>query len=65
MDVHHNMGNTVLGTTAKEEDVTVGVDMNVSEQCCIATSNGKQIIGLIRRNITHIENSKLYLSINE
>ena len=31
--------------------------MKVSELCGIATSNGNQILGLIRRNITYKEKS--------
>ena len=46
VDVHYNMGDTVLGTTVKEKD------MKVSERCDIAASKGNQILGLIRRNIT-------------
>ena len=43
-DVNYKMGNTVLGTTVKEKDlgVTISADMNVSEQCGIAASNGNQ-----------------------
>ena len=50
---------TGLGTTVKEKDlgVTKSTDMKVSEQCGIAASKGKQIIGLIRRNITYKEKS--------
>ena len=49
------MGDSVLGTTVKENDlgVTISADMKVSEQCGIAASNGNQILGLIRRNITY------------
>ena len=50
LDVNIKMGDTVLGTTVKENDlgVTISVDMKVSEQCGIATSKGNQIFGLIR-----------------
>ena len=57
LDVNYKMGDTVLGTTVKEKDlgVTISADMKVSEQCGIATLKGNQILGLIRRNITHKE----------
>ena len=59
MDVNNKMGDIVLGTTVKENDiaVTICADMKASEQCGIAASNGNQIIGLIRRNIIYKENS--------
>ena len=55
LDINYNMGDTVLGTTVKEKDlgITISADMKVSEQFGIAASMGNQIIGLIRRNITH------------
>ena len=55
LNVNYKMGDTVLGTTVKENDlgVTISADMKVSEQCGIAASKGNQIIGLIRRNITY------------
>ena len=58
MDVNYKMGDTVLGTTVKENDlgVTISVDMKVSEQRGIAASNDNQILGLIRRNIAYNEN---------
>ena len=37
----------------KNLGVTISADMNVSEQCGIATSNGNQIIHLIRINIAY------------
>ena len=51
------MGDTVLGTTVKEKDlgVTISADIKVSEQCGIAASKSKKILGLIRRNITYKE----------
>ena len=54
MDVNHEMGYTLLGTTLKENDsgVTLSADMNVSQQCGIAASKGNNILGLIRRNTT-------------
>ena len=55
LNVNYKMGDTVLGTTVKEQDlgVTISADMKVSEQCGIAASKGNQILGLIRRNITY------------
>ena len=55
LNVNYKMGDTVLGTTVKEKDlgVTISADMKVSEQCGIAASEGNQILGLIRRNITY------------
>ena len=52
---NYKMGDTVLGTTVKENDlgVTISADLKVSEQCGIAASKGNQILGLIRRNITY------------
>ena len=51
------MGNVILGTSVKEKDlgVTVSADMTVSKQCGLAAAKGNQIVGLIRRNITHME----------
>ena len=53
------MGNTILGTSVKENvvGVTISVDMTVSEQCGLAAAKGNQILGLIRRNITYKENT--------
>ena len=57
LDANYKMGDTGLGTTVKENDlgVTISADMKFSEQFGIAVSNGNQIIGLIRRNITYTE----------
>ena len=57
MDANYKMGDTVMCTTVKENDlgVTVSADMKVSEQCGIAASKGNQIFGFIRRNITYNE----------
>ena len=57
LDINYKMGDTVLGTTVLEKDlgITISADMKVSEQCGIAASKGNQILGLIRRNITHKE----------
>ena len=59
LDVNYNMGDTVLGTTAKEKDlgITISADMKVSERCSIAASKGNKILGLIRRNIIYKEKS--------
>ena len=53
MDEEYKMEDAVLGRTTQEKDlgVTFSADMKVSEQCGIATSNGNQILGLIRRTI--------------
>ena len=36
----------------KRQGLTISADMKVSERCGIAASNGNQILGLIRRNVT-------------
>ena len=58
MGVNYEMGGTILCKTVKETDlgVTINTNMKVSEQCRIAASNGNQIHGMIRRNITYKEN---------
>ena len=58
LGVNYKMGDTVLGTTVKENDLgfTVSAHMKVSEQCDIAASKSNQMLGLIRRNITYKEN---------
>ena len=67
LHINYNMGDSVLGTIVIEKDLgkTISADMEVSEQCGIATSKGNQIVGLIKRNITYKEKSKLYLCIKE
>ena len=37
LDIHYNLGDTVLGTTVKENDlgITISANMKVSEQCGI------------------------------
>ena len=57
MDCNHKMGETVPGTTLKENDsgVTISADMKVSQQCGIAASKGNIIIELIRRKIKYNE----------
>ena len=66
LDVNYKMGDTVLGTTVKENylGVPISADMKVSEQCGIAASKGNQILGLIRRNITYKER-KLIIPLNK
>ena len=57
MDEEYKMGDAVLGRTTQEKDlgVTFSAAMKVSEQCGIAASKGKQILGLIRRTIMYKE----------
>ena len=47
------MGGAILCKSVNEMylGVTIYVDMNVSEQCRIAASQGSQIIGMIRRTV--------------
>ena len=56
---NYGMGGTILSKTMREKylGVTMNVNMKVSEQCRIAASKGNQVLGMIRRNITHKENS--------
>ena len=53
----YEMDNTVLLKTSKEKDigVTISADWNVSEQCGIAARKGKQLLEMIKRNITYRE----------
>ena len=37
----------------------MNADMKVSEQCRIAASKGNQVLGMIRRNITYKEKSRI------
>ena len=48
------MGGYILCKTVKDNDleVTLHANMKVSEQCRIAASQRKQILGMNRRNIT-------------
>ena len=57
--VNYEMGGTILSKTVKEKDlgVTMNANMKVSEQCRIAASEGNQVLGMIRRNITYKEKS--------
>ena len=57
--MNYEMGGTILSKTVKEKDlgVTMNANMKVSEQCRIAASKGNQVLGMIRRNITHKEKS--------
>ena len=55
--VNYVMGGTILCKTVKQRDlgVTINANMKFSEQCRIAASNGNQILGMIRGNITYKE----------
>ena len=55
----YEMGGTILSKTVKEKylGVSMNANMKVSEKCRIAASEGNQVIGMIRRNITFTENS--------
>ena len=55
LDVNDSMGDIVLGTTIKENNlgVSISAHMKVSGQCGIAASKCNQIIGLIRKNIAY------------
>ena len=56
-DAQYKMGGTVPNTTVKEKNLglTISAHMKVSEQCGIAAAKGKQILGLIKRNIVYKE----------
>ena len=49
MDINYDMGDTVLDTTVKER---ISADIKF-QNSGIAASNGNQVLGLIRRNITY------------
>ena len=57
--MNYEMGGTILSKNVKEKDlwVTMNANMKVSEQCRIAASNGNQVLGMIRRNITYTDKS--------
>ena len=57
--MNYVMVETILSKTMKEKDlgVTMNANMKVSEQCRIAASQGNQVLGMIRRNITYKEKS--------
>ena len=57
--MNYEMGGTILSKTGKEKylGVTMNANMKVSEQCRIAASKGNQVLGMIRRIITHKEKS--------
>ena len=57
--MNYEMGGTILNKTVKEKYLGVSMNANikVSEQCRIAASKGKQVLGMIRRNITYKEKS--------
>ena len=46
LDINYQMGDTVLGSTVKENDlgVTISADIKVSVQCGIAASKGNQLL---------------------
>ena len=58
-DMNYEMGGTILSKTVKEKylGVSMNDNMKVSEQCRFAVSNGIQVLGMIRRNITYKEKS--------
>ena len=62
-DEQYTMGDTVLNTTVKENDLglIINADMKVSEQCGIAAAKGDKIVGLIRRNIVYKEKELIIL----
>ena len=47
LDVNYKMGDTVFGTTVKENDlaVTISADMKVSEQCVNAVLKVIKVLG--------------------
>ena len=51
------MGGTILCKTLKEKylGVTINANMECSEQCRIAASQGNHILEMIRSNITYKE----------
>ena len=53
--INYEMGGTILSKTVKEKylGITMNANLKVSERCSIAVSKGNQVLGLIRRNITH------------
>ena len=53
--MNYEMGGNILSKTVKEKNlgVTINANMKVSEQCRIAASQGNQVLGMIRRNITY------------
>ena len=56
--MNYEMGETTLSKTVKEKYLmSMNANTNVSEQSRIAVSNGNQVLGMIRRNITYNENS--------
>ena len=53
--MNYAMGLTILSKTVNEKDlgVTMNANMKVAEQCRSAASEGNQVIGMIRRNVTY------------
>ena len=52
--MNYEVGGTILSKTVKEKylGVTMNANMKVSEQSIIETFTGKQVLGMIRTNIT-------------
>ena len=52
--MNYEMRGTILSKPVKQKDVGVSMNayMKVSEQYRIAASEGNQVLGMIRRNIT-------------
>ena len=52
--MNYEVGGTILSKTVKEKylGVTMNANMKVSEQSIIETCTGKQVVGMIRTNIT-------------
>ena len=57
--MNYEIGGTILRKIMKKKDlgVTMNANMKVSEQCRIAASTGKQVLGMMRINITYKEKS--------
>ena len=57
--MNYEMGGTIINKTMKEKylGVTMNANMKDSEQCRIAESNGNQVLGMIRRNISYKDKS--------
>ena len=55
--MNYEMGGTIIFKTVKENDLgaTINANMKVSGQCKLEASQGNQILGMIRRNISYKE----------
>ena len=53
----YETGGTILSKTAKDKylGVTMNANMNVSDQCRIASSKDNQFRGMIRRNLKYMK----------